>query len=70
MSKGLGLYVSGMEQLQEAVSKMCAGNLNDIVDGDADRQDKVFAIQEGISVDAKEVISWIEEYNIEHAEEA
>ena len=61
MAKGLALYGSGMEALDESVSDLCGFSIEDLVNDDVERQDAVFAIVEGISVDAETILEWIDE---------
>ena len=61
VSKGLSLYSTGMEELDRAIDAKYGVGLNDIVGEDEDRQDAVFAITEGISVDIDELMRWAEE---------
>jgi len=61
MDKGLSLYASGMEALNDSISGMSGYSIDDLVDEDVERQDAVLAIVEGISVDAETILEWIKE---------
>ena len=61
MGKGLSMYGAGIEALDRAVSDLTGYGIGDLVDENAERQDAVFAIVEGVSVDAETILEWAKE---------